>query len=78
MKATQIIVSEFEAAGLAIAEEVAEKIINITFDKVMPRLAVEADEQLVKSVAAVIVATSGITKPMALKAVDGIDKSDNA
>ena len=53
MKSAQIISEELKAAGLPLAEEVVQQIVDVATKKIIPRLAAEADESAVKAVAGV-------------------------
>lgn len=73
MKASQIIAEELKKEGLEVVEEVVEHLVNVIADKILPRLAIEADEAPIKAVAGVSIVIMGALKPAILKAVDGID-----
>ena len=73
MKAVEILKEEFKKAGLAELEAVAEEAIKVVFEKIIPRLAVEADESYVKMAAGVASLASSALESAALKAADKID-----
>jgi hypothetical protein len=73
MKTAQIVAEELKSAGLEIMEDSLVKVINCLSDKILPRLALEADEAAVKAVASVGIIVISALKPAILGAVDKID-----
>lgn len=73
MKTLEIVKEEFKKSGLEVAEEVAEKVTCVLFDKVIPRLAVEAEEQGIKSACFFISPIAPVIKSELLKLEDKID-----
>lgn len=73
MKTFDILKEELKKEGLDIAEEVLVKFVNVIDQKILPRIAIEADEPAVKAVAAVAIPVFGALKPALLGAIDKID-----
>ena len=73
MKTKDIVIEEFKKAGLEVAEEAVEVVIKTVFEKVLPRLALEAEEATVKSVAAFATPFAGMVEKELLGLADGID-----
>lgn len=69
-KSLEIIKEELKAAGIEIAEEAAEKVIAVVFEKALPRIAVEEENAAVKSVAMVLGMAYPAVKPALEKATD--------
>lgn len=73
MKALEILKEELSKEGLNAAEEAVIKIVEVIDAKVLPRLALEADEQAVKAIAGVAIPVFKALKPALLKSIDKID-----
>ena len=73
MKAVEILKEEFEKEGMDIAEEVLASVVKIIGEKVLPRLAIEADESAVKAVAAIGIPVFKALEPSLLVAIDKLD-----
>ena len=73
MKTKDIIVEELKKAGLNMAEEEAKLAFNALCDGIIPRLAMEADEAMIKSASALLLMALPTFKPVVLEAIDKID-----
>ncbi len=69
-KIVTILGEELKAAGVEIAEEVIEKAIATIFEKVLPRVIVEEESAMVKTVAGMLVTAYPAIKPAIEKATD--------
>jgi len=78
MKALEIVVEEFKKEGIELLEENAKTATKILFEKVIPRLALESDESVVKMIAGVLVLAGPALEGSLLKLADQINKADNA
>lgn len=70
MKSVQIMKEEIQKAFPGVAEEVIEKGVAVIFEKALPRIAVEEDNAIVKSVAGVAVMAYPAIKPSLEKLTD--------
>ena len=73
MKTLEILKDELKKSGLELGEEVVEKVIKITFERIVPRLALEAEENQIKAIAGVMLIASPAIEQALLKAADKID-----
>lgn len=73
MKTTKILLEELKNGGLDIAEETLMQVTKIIFEKAIPRLAIEAEEPAVKSIAAVLVLAAQPVEQALFKMIDKID-----
>ena len=73
MKAVEIIGQELKAAGLAIVEKDVEVLLTCCAEKILPRLALEAEEAPAKAIASVLAIAISALKPSLEKAIDKID-----
>jgi hypothetical protein len=69
-KELEIAKEEFKKAGIDVAEEVLESIVHTTCEKVVPRLVLESENPIVKSVAGVVAMAYPAMKPAIDKATD--------
>lgn len=70
MKSTEIILEELKKEGIVVLEEVAEKAVKVFENKIVPRLALEADEAPVKLIASGIMLVAPALDPAIEKALD--------
>ena len=73
MKTLEILKDELKKSGLELGEEVVEKVIKITFERIVPRLALEAEETQIKAIAGVMLIAAPAIEQALLKAADKID-----
>lgn len=69
-KVVSIFAEELKAAGVEIAEEVLEKAVATIFEKALPRVVVEEENAMVKTVAGMLVTAYPAIKPVLDKATD--------
>lgn len=77
MKSGAIILEELKKGGLDIAEETAIQVTKIVFEKAIPRLALEAEENVVKSICAVVALAGKPIEEALFKMIDKIDGEEN-
>lgn len=68
--ALKIVGEEFKKAGIDMAEEVLEKAVEVLFEKALPRVAVEDDNAIAKSLSGVVMLAYPALKPAIAKATD--------
>lgn len=69
-KSLEILKEELKEAGVEIAEEILEKTVHVLFEKALPRIAVEEESAVIKSVAGVALLAYPALKPAIDKATD--------
>lgn len=69
-KAIEILKEEYKKAGMEIAEEALEKTAEVLFEKVLPRIAIEDENPIVKSISGVVLLAYPALKPALQKATD--------
>lgn len=69
----QIIKEVLAAEGLNLVEESVLKVFEILEDKLLPALALEAEEEKIQSLAKILKIVIEPLKPVILKAIDKID-----
>jgi len=73
MKTVEIVKEEFKKIGLDIAEDAVIAATKVLIEKIVPRLALEADESAIKAVAAVAAPLLVFVEPKILELADKID-----
>lgn len=70
MKTVEILKEELKFAGVVVAEEVLEKVVEVIFEKALPRVVLEEENAALKSVAGVLAMIYPTLKPAIQKATD--------
>jgi hypothetical protein len=73
MKASEILKEEIKKELGHISEEIVMEITKFTLDKLIPRLALDAEEPSVRSACGVAQMIVPVIKPMLIVAIDKID-----
>lgn len=66
----KILLEEAKKEGIEIAEEVLEQVVDCVLHKVLPRLAVEEDQAVIKGIALAALPIVAALQPMIDKATD--------
>jgi hypothetical protein len=78
MKASEIFKEEAKKELAHLSEEVVLEVTHFMLDKLIPRLALESDEQAIKSACGVAQMIVPVVRPMLIAAIDKIDGISNA